>query len=192
MDFVGTFLRRYTALNSALTPVLDLHEDLWRARPHRLNSVAWLLWHMRRAEDIGLNRLVFDRPQVFDEPDGRWPVRLNVALRHHGGRMTSPEVDTLSAAIDVLALREYSAAVVERATALVAAAVPEALDRVAERAVLLRLFDEGALRPDSGWLRDRPPYAGMTGGEMLLHFSLMHNYGHYHDISIVHGLLTTR
>ena len=192
MDFAGTILRRYNSLNGALAPVLDLPDDKWRARPHGLNSVAWLLWHMRRAEDVGLNRLVFDRPQVFDDPAGRWPERLNVALRWHGARMTSSEVDALSAEIDLPGLRAYSAAVVERAVALVRAADPEALDRVVDHAVLMRLFDEAALRPDSGWVRESPPYTGLSGAELLLHFSLMHNYGHYHDISIVHGLLTAR
>jgi hypothetical protein len=192
MDFAGTFRRRYDWLNGAIASLLDLPDDRWRARPHGLNSIAWLLWHMRRAEDIGLNRLLFDRPQLFDDPEGRWPRRLNVPLRWHGGRMTSPEVDALSAEIDLPALRAYAGAVVERAAALVRAADPEVLDRVVDDAVLLRLFDEGALRPDSGWVRERPPYAGFSRAELLLHFSLMHNYGHYHDISIVRGLLTTR
>jgi hypothetical protein len=37
--------------------------------------------------------------------------------------------------------------------------------------------------------RENPPYNGWTGAELLLHFSLMHVYGHYHDISVVDGLL---
>src|SRR5262249_54986304 len=128
----------------------------------------------------------------FDDPDGRWPQRLRVALRWHGTRMTSPEVDALSADIDVPALRAYSSAVAERTMALVRAADVDALDRVVDHTVLLRPFDEGAFRPDSGWVREPPPCTGMSGADILLDFCLMHDYGHFHDISVVRGLLTTR
>src|SRR5919206_4677208 len=50
-----------------------------RVRPREdLNSLAWLMWHIARAEDIMVNRLIAGRSQVFDEA---WAKRLGVAPR---------------------------------------------------------------------------------------------------------------
>jgi len=41
-----------------------------RQRPHlRVNSIAWVMGHLTRVEDAGLNRFVAERPQVLDEGD---------------------------------------------------------------------------------------------------------------------------
>jgi hypothetical protein len=154
-----------------------------------VNSIAWLVWHTARAEDSLPNRLVFDRPQVLDDPAAYWTERMNVPFRHHGARMTSDEVDELSRRVDVAALCAYAAAVGDRLRALVANVDSDLLD---EQPVELdrnrRMFDEGILRPPlSDW--PRVPYEGWTKGEILIHGGYGHSYGHYHDICLVRGLL---
>ena len=42
-----------------------LSDEQIRARPHGLNSIAWLLWHGARVEGVAVNRFVADRPQVL-------------------------------------------------------------------------------------------------------------------------------
>jgi DinB superfamily len=65
-----------------------LDETHWRSRPQPVvNSLAWLIWHMARVEDAGVNRLVANRPQVLDE--GNWGERMQVPIRHHGTGMTT-------------------------------------------------------------------------------------------------------
>src|SRR5262245_23011906 len=55
----------------------------WRTRPQpAVNSLAWLIWHMARVEDAGVNRLVANRLQIFDE--GNWGELMRVPIRHHG------------------------------------------------------------------------------------------------------------
>ncbi len=80
-----------------------------RARPHGQNSIVWLVWHVARAEDIGVNRFAFQRPQVYDE-DG-WAERIGTGRRDLGTGMTSDDVSALSAAADVAAVRAYWEAV---------------------------------------------------------------------------------
>jgi hypothetical protein len=191
MDFVRIFLRRYDWLWARRSEATDVPEELWRARPSGVNSIAWLVWHTARAEDSLSNRLVFDRPQVLHDPTARWPERMNLPLRHHGAGMTSDEVDDLSRRVDVAALRSYSEAVAERLRALVAAVDPEMLDEQPVEPDRPRwLFAEGILRPPlADWLGHPPPYNGWTKGEILLHGGYGHSYGHYHDTCIVGGLL---
>jgi hypothetical protein len=189
MDFVRMFLRRYDWLWDRRMEATDLPEDLWRARPGGVNSIAWLVWHTARAEDSLPNRLVFDRPQVLDDPAARWPERMNVAFRHHGAQMTSDEVDDLSKRVDVVGLRAYAVAVGERLRSLVGDVDHDILDeQPVEPDRARRMFDEGILRPPlSDW--PRPPYDSWTKGEILIHGGYGHSYGHYHDMCIVRGLL---
>jgi hypothetical protein len=89
-----------------------LTDDQMRVRPREdLNSLAWLMWHIARAEDIMVNPVLAGRPQVFD--DG-WLKKLGITRRDFGIGMTSPEVTDLTKQIDVGALREYRDAVGHR------------------------------------------------------------------------------
>jgi len=86
MEFKEMFLQRYGVLvdfylegNWDLVP-----PEKMRQRPHpRVNSIAWILWHMSRVEDAGLNRFVTDGTQVLDQGD--WMKAMNLPYRHNGG-----------------------------------------------------------------------------------------------------------
>ena len=63
----------------------------------------WLVGHMARSQDIGVNRFVTDGEQVFVSGDwGRWP---GVAGPDFGTGMTPADVLDLGAGIDISALR---------------------------------------------------------------------------------------
>src|SRR5262244_3517912 len=70
MDAVDFFLTRYSEVHSGLVDGLfgSLSDTQLRARPHPgVNTIAWLLWHSARIEDVALNRFLTDRSQVLDE-----------------------------------------------------------------------------------------------------------------------------
>ncbi len=86
-----------------------LTDDQMRARPREdLNSIAWLVWHIARAEDIFLNLVLVGRDQVFDDA---WMKRLNVPRKDFGIGMASAEVSELTKQIDLAALKAYRDAV---------------------------------------------------------------------------------
>src|SRR5688572_28481905 len=90
-----------------------LTDEQIRTSPHpAVNSIAWLVWHMARAEDTAVNRLVARRPPLISESE--WPARLGVTRRDVGTAMTDDEVTDLSARIDLDGLRAYWRAVGER------------------------------------------------------------------------------
>ena len=80
-----------------------------------LNPVAWILWHVGRAEDVALNRLVTDGEQVLA---GRWTERLGIQERSGGTGMTPEEADALAAGIELGGLWEYLDAVHRRTVTL--------------------------------------------------------------------------
>ena len=96
MDALDFFLVRYDQIHRVLSDpaIKQLSEAQLRGRPHpRVNTIAWLLWHMARVEDVGVNRFVADRPQVLE--DG-WLTKLGVDRRDVGTGMSDAEVDEFS------------------------------------------------------------------------------------------------
>ena len=73
------------------------------------NSIAWLLWHMTRLEDVVVNTLLRGAPEVLDR-DG-WADRLGIEARDVGTSNSDDEVAGFNQRIDVAALRAYRAAV---------------------------------------------------------------------------------
>ena len=115
MDMRDLFLAQHSAVHtaavggnkvSAAERVLNgLSDEQMRVRPREdLNSIAWLVWHIARAEDIFLNPVLAGRDQVFDDA---WMKRLGVTRKDFGIGMKSPEVSELTRAINLDALREY-------------------------------------------------------------------------------------
>lgn len=197
MDALQFFLLRYEApLHSTTLPMsIDnlfntLSEAQLRYRPRPdLNSIAWIVWHMARAEDFGVQRFVGHRPQIFDQEG--WMARLNVPLRHCGTAMTDEEVSDLSARIDLAALRDYWTAVGRGTCEVVHALRPEALDEVIEPAYLHQvLFEEGVAGPAG--VNMEQVYQGKSKGWFLVHLGLTHNYEHSAEAFVIRGLLGFR
>lgn len=189
MDLNQLFTQRYNALYDFwLAGVWEMvPDDLMRKRPHpRVNSIAWIMWHLTRVEDAGLNRFVVDRPQVLDE--GAWMQKMNVPYRHNGGEMNFTEVDELSQRVDLQALHEYSKAVQVRTREIVCQLNYESLDAVMEADRLrMILFDEGLAHPKASGLFDN--YLGWTKGKCLMNFGLTHPYQHVGEIGVIASLL---
>jgi hypothetical protein len=154
---------------------LELPDDFLRGRPHGLNSVAWNLYHTARSEDIGVNRFVVGQPELFDEEG--WGARLGVAFRHTGSAMTDPEVDDLSARIDLGALKAYRLAVGRRTRALLPALHPERLQAVVDPALVEVALADGSAHPAipadairrSWGGRKRSWFLYLAGGHNLQH-----------------------
>lgn len=133
MDVRDLFLDQHAAMHSAAVggnkmsaaerAFAGLTDEQMRMRPREdLNSLAWLMWHIARAEDIIVNTVLAGRSQVFDEARMR---QLGITRRDFGIGMTSPEVTELTRQIDLGALREYRDAVGLRTREVVGGFTPQ-------------------------------------------------------------------
>ena len=133
MDARDLFLDQHAAVHAAAVggnkmSLADrtfggLSDAQMRVRPREdLNSIAWLMFHIARAEDVMVNVILAGRSQVFDDS---WDNRLGVTRRDFGIGMTSSEVTELTQQVDVAALREYRDAVGGRTREVVSGFKPQ-------------------------------------------------------------------
>ena len=192
VDAVDFFLLRYEALHRSLLDDLlkGVTDAQVRGRPHAgVNTIAWLIWHAARVEDVGVNRFVVDGRQVLD--DG-WLERLSVGRRDVGTGMSDGEVDALSARVDLAALRGYWDALTRRTLGVVETLRGQDLDAVVPADRVKRVCaEEGAVAPGAEWLMAFWAN-GRTRGWLLAQTPLLHVYGHYFEARVAAGLWGAR
>lgn len=180
------------AMSGAAGPLLadrvlaGLGEAQLRARPAPcLNSIAWLLWHLARSEDVLVNVLFTEGPQVLDA--GGWQARLDLTERDMGTGMTSAQVDAISARVALPALHDYQIAVGRRTRAFLARLGPE--DWVGE-VEPQRLLDAGAFaNPEDGAQRVATHWRGRTRAELLTWALAPHNHQHLGEALAIRSMV---
>jgi hypothetical protein len=176
MDAHDAFRFCYSSLLGGDRLLTSLTDDQIRIRPDaRMNPMIWPFWHITRCEDVIVNRMIADRPQVFDRDN--WPTRLGVSRRDVGSGMTYDEVETLRTVIDVGAFRAYRRAVQERTLEVVPALDAAAWDAPVTAAHAKRVaLDDGMFARAGRWLDEWSEER--SKGSWL--FSHVINHGHLH------------
>ena len=149
------FLHQHALLHSQkMTPTEpwsfedEVLDDLTDAQirqvpPGSEHSVAWLIWHIARCEDITMNLLVEGTSQVLHQ-DG-WLERVKSPIRHTGNAMDVPAIDAFSRKIDLDALRAYRLAVGCRTREIVITLNPEDMKQKVEPSRMVKVMEEGAV-----------------------------------------------
>ncbi|MCH8813772.1 MAG: DinB family protein [Chloroflexi bacterium] len=165
----------------------DLSETQLRTSPHGLNSVVWTLWHISRYEDLVVNLRLRGEPEIFDNG---WSDRLGVDHRQAGTGFGDDEVAALSECVNIVALREYRAAVGRMTRDWIAHIDLETLDHRPD--VRGRITDAATLGVRAAWVTDF--WEGKTVHELLLVPVLSHAFIHYGEVSVTRSRLggTTR
>ncbi|HEY6103949.1 MAG TPA: DinB family protein [bacterium] len=161
-------------LSVAESAVRNLTDDQWRVRPHGLNSLAWIIWHIARFEDVAVNVMVAGQAQVFQE-DG-WADRLGVLRVDAGTEMTPPDVEDFSRTVDIPAIREYRTAVGAQTRRFVATLEPDDFDSISPAERLERVRAEGVFIPKAEWVLKI--WEGKSAGWFLAWLAAGHSYMH--------------
>lgn len=130
----------------------NLSEDTTRIMPTKKDvTIVWDLWHMTRIEDLTLNLLVAEQPQVLNEG---WHKQLHTKVKDTGNAMTDPEILSLSGEISFPALLEYQAAVGKQTREIINSLSPADLRRKVNPEQIEKILEQGGVtsHPDSIWL----------------------------------------
>ena len=116
-------------------------------------TIAWVLWHIARIEDLTMNLLVARQQQVLDD---RWLDRLNIKVKDTGNAMSDEEIMRLSSEVQIDELISYRNEVARQTRETIGKLKPEDMRRRMEQKDLERILDEGGLTTDedSVWLLD--------------------------------------
>jgi hypothetical protein len=184
MDAKDLFLEQHAGVHSAAVggnkvsaaerTYGGLTDEQMRVRPREdLNSIAWLVFHIARAEDIFLNAILAGRPQVFE--DG-WAKKLNVTRRDFGIGMTSAEVTDLTRQIELGALREYRDAVGKRTREIVSGFEAQDWEGVSTPEAVQQAAAQGAFGGRAEMLVK--VFTGRPRSALLSGLALFHCSGH--------------
>jgi hypothetical protein len=158
--------------------LLGMTESGIRRVPKNIDhSIAWLIWHIARIEDITMNILVAGSPQLLHQEG--WYARMKVNPRDTGNAMSRSEVVDLSSAIDIGNLKEYRLAV-GRKTRLTAQQLTA--EELAQRVDPQRLEQarlEGAVLQSSADLLNY--WGNLTLAGLLLMPPTRHNLVHLNE-----------
>jgi hypothetical protein len=168
-----------TRLWSFEDEVVDgMDEDQIRCIPPKSeHSIAWILFHIARIEDITMHLLVAGTLQLFIQDN--WANKLNVNIIHSANSMNDQGIATLSAQLDIAALRAYRQAVGRGTREIVQKLKPEELKQKANPLRLQKVMDEGALLPEAIGILNY--WSKRTIAGLLLMPPTRHNFLHLNE-----------
>ncbi len=199
MDARQIFLERHAALHGAAMNgdgwwkaaaiYGDLPDEQVRRRPTpQHNSIAWLVWHMTRCEDVAINTLLRGCDEVLDRDN--WQSKLGITSRHIGTGATDAEVEAISQAIDLAALRAYWVAVGKETQAWAATLDFARLGKLVAAEEVQRAVDKGDLGEDAAWVGPFWVSSAWTYATFLFWLAIEHNWFHLGETWVIRSLLT--
>jgi hypothetical protein len=165
----------------------DLEDLHFRQVPaQHSHSIAWLLWHMARIEDVTMSMLVAGEPQLLNE--GVWITDLGIESVDTGNAMSADEIQVLSQTIHIEHLREYRCAVGKRTVDIVRKLIPQQLKNKVDAVRIQHIAEVGAVKADAFGVLDY--WSRRTIGGLLLMPATRHNLIHLNEAERVKADLT--
>jgi hypothetical protein len=148
-----------------------------RIPPREDHSIAWILWHLTRIEDVTMNLLVSGSPQVLDGQP--WLERMQTGVCDTGNSMTFAQIAELSATINLGELRAYRLSVGRRTRAIAKLLQPEQLKQKVDSSRLEQVTRSGAVPESASGLLDY--WGGLTVAGLLLMPPTRHTFIHWNE-----------
>ena len=155
-----------------------LTDEQFRAIPPKgEHSIAWILFHIARIEDITMNMLVAGTVQVYKRDN--WAKKLKSTIHHSANKMDDKSVQQLSSSLDMAALREYRLSVGKKTREIIHQIQPDEFSQKVELVRLEKLLKEGAMIEDAMEIIDY--WSKRTIAGLLLMPPTRHNFLHLNE-----------
>jgi DinB family protein len=156
----------------------DLTDEQLRQIPTgHLQSIAWVLWHIARTEDVTMNMLLANTDQLLYTH--HWFEHLSIPTRDIGTEMSATGIAVLSARIDIPAGRAYRRAVGQRTREIVQQVKADEWRQRIEPAQIEWVKAEGAVVPAAYGVAE---YWGRHNkGNLLLIPATRHSFTHLNE-----------
>ena len=157
---IDLFLRQHAMVHRAEMSQMGSHsfaDQVWdgandavvRCVPPKFDhSIAWIIWHLARIEDMTMNALMAGKTQVFFRDD--WLKKLNITAKHSGNVvMDAVDVTAFSGSVDLDALKEYRLVVGRATREAVSVLRPAEVRQKVSPARLGELLADGSVSPEA-------------------------------------------
>jgi hypothetical protein len=174
------------AANVSKTRLWSFEEEVLRGMPDEQircvppggeHSIAWILFHIARCEDITMNLLVAGTPQVFIKE--AWGKKMKATIIHSGNNLDGRAMAAFNARVDVDAVRAYRQSVGRRTRAIVKTLKLEQLKQKADPDRVQSIMEEGALLPEAVAILSY--WRSRTVAGLLLMPPTRHNFLHLNE-----------
>jgi hypothetical protein len=156
----------------------DLTDHAARRIPRGCDhSIAWIFWHITRIEDMTMNRLIANTPQLFLQ--NNWLEKLQVTACDTGNAMDAAAVAQLSVEIDIPSLRAYRTAVGRRTREIIQQVQPGEFKCMVDPAYIQMIQEEGGVVDAASGLLDY--WGSKTKGGLLLMPPTRHIFVHLNE-----------
>ncbi len=114
-------------------------------------TIAWVVWHIARIEDLTMGILAARGDQLFSED---WCRKINSPIKDTGNALSDEEIMAFSKQVNYQELLDYRSAVGERTREIVRGFTFEDMKRDVNEADLMKIQREGGVtsQKDSEWL----------------------------------------
>lgn len=153
MDVAAWVKREHAFAHIVLDRELEkvTNDAQYRARPGGANSIAWVLWHATRCEDVAVNAMVRGVAQVL--VSGDWVLSGALGETRMGTGLGDDEVSAFSHRVDLADIHAYRAAVRAETARWLDTAGPAVFDEHPDVDARLDAAD-GVLAESAGWVRE--------------------------------------
>jgi hypothetical protein len=149
------------------------------------NSIAWLMWHMARTEDVIVNSLIKGTQQVVLAGD--WMTRLGIDAHHIGTGLGDDEVGEFTKKMNVDAVDEYWNAVQKATFAWIKTVTEEELDAVPDMDERLKSIPPIIVGDENQMAGTF--WSGRTVGQLFTGVVIGHGYIHIGQMQEIGGRL---
>ena len=132
----------------------DLKEWEYAVMPtSKDETIAWVLWHTARIEDLTMGILTAGEDQIFNDT---WRRNMNAPVTDTGNAMSDDEIMELSKSLRIEELLQYRSTVGTRTRQIVERLNPEDMTRKVSLKLLDKVRLEGGVTEaeESSWLLD--------------------------------------
>lgn len=168
------------AVLGVLTP-----EQLKERPGEQGNSIAWLMWHLARTEDVMVNSVIRGEPQLLTSDD--WPKRLRLEDTHMGTGLSDDEVGKVTGELDPLVADEYWKTVADATNAWLKSISPEVLDEIPDMYQRLSEIPPILAGADNQAMVEF--WRGRTAGFLFGATVINHGYIHVGEMQAIRGRL---
>lgn len=121
----------------------DLKEDEYAIMPTAKDeTIAWVLWHISRIEDLSMNILVRGGKQVFDED---WRTRMNSPIGDTGNALSDAEIIQLSRSLCMEEVLQYRNEVGRKSREIIQSLSADDIRRKIPAQRINRILEEGGV-----------------------------------------------